>query len=59
MKDVKEAGRKSFLFLLRQRDNFPFGQRDYFRFLEVQSFLQRKEDDFLAEGTNHVDQAGT
>jgi hypothetical protein len=45
--------------MLRQRDNFLNGQRDYFRFLEVQSFLQRKEDDFLAEGTDYVDQAGT
>jgi hypothetical protein len=41
--------------MLHQRDNFLFGQRDSFRFLGVQSFFLRKEDDSCAEGTNHID----
>jgi hypothetical protein len=41
--------------VLRQRDNFRFGQRDYFRFFGLRYFFFRKEDRPYAGGTDHID----
>jgi hypothetical protein len=46
-------------WLLRQRDNFRFGQREYFRFFGLRYSFFRKEDRPYAGGTDHVDQEAT
>ena len=45
--------------LLRQRDNFRFGQREYFRFFGLRYSFFRKEDQPYAGGTDYVDQEAT
>jgi hypothetical protein len=50
--------RRNYL-LLRQGDNFRFGQREYFRFFGLRYSFEKKEDQPDARGTDHVDQEGT
>ena len=47
------------VFVLRQRDNFLNGQREYFRLFGLRYSFGRKEDRSCAKGSNHVDQTGT
>ena len=45
--------------MLRQRDNFRFGQREYFRFFGLRYSFDKKEYRPHERGTDHVDQKGT
>jgi hypothetical protein len=45
--------------LLRQGDNFRFGQREYFLFFGLRYSFEKKEDRFSARGTDYVDQNRT
>jgi hypothetical protein len=44
---------------LRQRDNFRFGQREYFRFFGLRYSSGQEEGRPRERGADHVDQKGT
>jgi hypothetical protein len=47
---------EGFVFrVLQQRDNFRFGQREYFRFYRLKYGFLRKEAGLEAKGFNHVE----
>jgi hypothetical protein len=41
--------------MLHQRDNFRFGQREYFRFFRLRYGFLKKEAGLDAKGFNHVE----